>query len=121
MLRANRRKKKMSESPDVKKNSANQSSSPAPPPPPQEEANQPIAVVKEGTSQVGAPSQGAKPAASAQATERAGGIVAQPRTASGPKEGWMVILVEDNPTTREEVKDYFEGKLFDNRPLSFQE
>ena len=33
----------------------------------------------------------------------------------------MVILVEDNPTTREEVKDYFEGKLFDNRPLSFQE
>jgi hypothetical protein len=116
----------MAESPDAKKNagrdSSEEQSSTAPKPAEgQQEANQPTVGVKEDTPPPNGLSTPAETKAHAQRMEVAGADTAQPRLSNAPRNGWTVILVEDNPNTREEIKDFFDGKLFDDRPLVFQE
>ena len=60
-------------------------------------------------------------AANSQLREVATAESAQRTAPTAPASGWTVILVEDNATTREEIKDFFDGKLFDKRPLIFRE
>lgn len=98
----------MSESPDTKIDSARQSDSPAP-------------TAPQAREQISATNQLAEVARAAQVIERVGTTVAQPQSTSAPAEGWTVVLVEDNATTRGEIKDYFAGRLFDSKPLIFQE
>ena len=98
----------MPDSPDTKMDSARQSGSPVP-------------AAPQAQKQVAATNEPAETAGGAQVIERVGTTVAQPQGTTAPAEGWTVVLVEDNATTREEIKDYFARRLFDNKPLIFQE
>jgi hypothetical protein len=98
----------MPDSPDTKMDSARQSGSPVP-------------AAPQAQKQVAATNETAETAGAAQVVERVGTTVAQPQGTTAPAEGWTVVLVEDNATTREEIKDYFARRLFDNKPLIFQE
>ena len=113
----------MPESSDARKSEVEQSSNERSEPsnvPTSPGADQPVNMVSKDSPQAKAvkPTQTTE---NAQVRQVVGGESAEPRVSKTPLNGWTVVLVEDNATTRESIKDYFDGKLFDNRPLVFQE
>jgi DNA-binding NarL/FixJ family response regulator len=49
------------------------------------------------------------------------GPVLNTKNSTGEANGWTVLLVEDNPTTRQEIMDYFSRVKIDGKPLIFHE
>jgi hypothetical protein len=110
----------MSEPPDARKDGVGESSAEQPSALPQrkmEEATQPSATNREA----GQPSQPAGSTVLKKTIEGVAPDAVQRQVPNAAQDGWAVILVEDNATTREEIRDYFAGKLFDKRPLVFQD